>query len=100
MIRGGFKRIGDNDGDFQYKLNNEKVHSICCTSDVSNFIRKQQNDSAGHVIRMPIERYEKQLVFNTHMRKMFFANLLHEMGPQRSTKGNAQLIRQNDFSFT
>ena len=49
---------------------------------------------------MPIERYEKQLVFNNHMRKIFFANLLHEMGPQRSTKGNAQLIRQNDFSFT
>ena len=29
MIRGRFKRIGDNDGDFQYKLNNEKVHAIC-----------------------------------------------------------------------
>ena len=34
MIRGGFKFIGDNSGDFRYKLNNEKVHAICCTSNV------------------------------------------------------------------
>ena len=64
MIRGGFKRIGDNDGDFWYNLNNEKVHAICCTFEVSNFIRKQPKDYAGHVMRMPIERCEKQLVFN------------------------------------
>ena len=64
MIKGGFKRIGDNHRDFQYKLNNEKVHAICCTYDVSNFILKHQNDYAGHVVRMPIERCEKQLMFN------------------------------------
>ena len=64
MIRGGFKRIGDNDGDFRQKLNNKKVHAICCTSNVSNFIQKQQNDYAGHVVRMPIECCEKQLMFN------------------------------------
>ena len=64
MIRGGFKRIGDNDGDFRHMLNNEKVHAMCCTSNVSNFIRKQQKDDAGHVVRMPIERCEKQLMFN------------------------------------
>ena len=29
-----------------------------------------------------------------------FATLLHEISPQGPTKGNAQLIRQNDFSFT
>ena len=50
-------------GDFRYKLNNEKVHAICCISDVNNFIRKQQKDYAGHVVRMPIERCEKQLMF-------------------------------------
>ena len=64
MIRGGFKRTGDNDGDFRYKLNNEIVHGICCASDVSNFTRKQQKYYAGHVVRMPIERCEKQLLFN------------------------------------
>ena len=60
MVRGGFKHIGENDGDFWYKLNNEKGHVICCTSDVSNFIRKQQKDYAGHVIRMATECCEKQ----------------------------------------
>ena len=64
MIVGGFKRIGGNDGDFRYKLNNEEVHAICYASDVSNLIRKQQKDYVGHVVRMPIERYEKQLKFN------------------------------------
>ena len=63
MIRGGFKRI-NNDGDFRYNLNNEKVDAVCCISDVSNFIRKQQKDYAGHVVRMPIERCEKQLIFS------------------------------------
>ena len=64
MIRGGFKSIENNDGDFQYKLDNENVHAICCTSNISSSIRKQQKDYAGQVVRMPIELYEKQLVFN------------------------------------
>ena len=56
LIEGRFKHIGNNDRDFQYKLNNEKVHVICCTSDVSSFIRKQQKDYASHVVRMHTER--------------------------------------------
>ena len=64
MVRGGFKRIGDNDDDFHYKLSNDKIHSICCTSDVSNFVREQQRNYASHVVRMPIERCAKQLMFN------------------------------------
>ena len=59
MKRGGFKRIGD----FQYKLNNEKVYAICCTWDVSNYIWKQQKDYAGHIFRMLTERCQKQLMF-------------------------------------
>ena len=31
---------------------------------------------------------------------LIFAMLLHEMGPWRPTKENAQFIRPNDFSFT
>ena len=42
----------------------KKVHAVCNTSDVSNFIRKQQNGYAGHVVRMPIERCEKQVMLN------------------------------------
>ena len=38
MIRGGFKSIGHNAEYFRYKLNNLKIHAICCTSDVSSFI--------------------------------------------------------------
>ena len=61
---GGFKRIGDNDGDFWCKLNNEKFHVISCSSNASNFIQKQENNYAGHVVRMPIERCEEQLTFH------------------------------------
>ena len=66
MIRGGFKHIGDNDGDFRYKLNSENVYAICSKSDVSNFIRKQLKDYTGHVVRMSIERCEKRLMFNDY----------------------------------
>ena len=58
MIRGGFKLTGDNDGDLR------DIYAICCTSDVSNFIRKQQKNYVGHVVRMPIECCEKQMMFN------------------------------------
>ena len=64
MIRGGFKSIGDNDGDSWYKLNNEKIRAICCTWNVINFIRKQRKSYAGYVVRMPIEHCEKQLILN------------------------------------
>ena len=64
MVRGGFKRCDANEGDFRYKIDNEKLHAICHTSDVSNFVRQQQKNYASHVVRMPVERYAKQLMFN------------------------------------
>ena len=65
MIRGGFKRMGgENDGDFRYKLTNDKMHKICGTSDVSEFIKNQQKSYASHVVRMPVDRSSKQLMFN------------------------------------
>ena len=64
MIKGGFKRIGNDGCDFQYKFYKERVHATCRTSKVSNFIRIKQKDYAGHLVRMPIERCEKQLMFN------------------------------------
>ena len=63
MIKGGYKRV-EGDGEFRYKLNNKKVHSIRVTSDVSIFIRLQQKNYAAHVIRMDMERCIKQLMFN------------------------------------
>ena len=35
------------------------------TEDVSTFIRKQQKNYAGHVVRMPVDRGIKQLMFNS-----------------------------------
>jgi len=64
MVKGGFKRCDASEGDFRYKIDNAKLHAICHTSDVSNFVRQQQKNYAGHVIRMPVERCAKQLMFN------------------------------------
>ena len=64
MIRCGFSRV-DTDGDFRYKINNAKLHAICNTKDVSDFIRNQQMSYAGHVVRMSNERCVKQLMFNS-----------------------------------
>ena len=63
MVRRGFNRV-DTDGDFRFKISNEKLHNICNTEDVSIFIRKQQKNYAGHVVRMPVDRSIKQLMFN------------------------------------
>jgi len=64
MVKGGFKRCDASEGDFRYKIDNAKLHAICHASDVSNFVRQQQKNYAGHVIRMPVERCAKQLMFN------------------------------------
>ena len=60
MVRGGFKRCGNDDSDFRYKLSNDKIHNICGTSNVSNFIKNQQKSYASHVVRMPLEHSTKQ----------------------------------------
>ena len=41
----------------------------------------------------------KYLADLTLIRKNICATLLHEKGPRGPRKGNAQLTRQNDFSF-
>ena len=62
MVRGGFNRV-NTDGDFRLKIDNEKLHHFC--QDVSLFIRKQQKNYAGHVVRIPADRGIKQLMFNS-----------------------------------
>ena len=64
MVRGGFRRISDENGESRYRISNAKLHSICGTSDVSNFVKSQQCSYAAHVIRMPTERSIKKLMFN------------------------------------
>ena len=40
------------------------MHDICHTSDVSKFVHCQQFNDAAHVVRMPLSRTTKQLMFN------------------------------------
>ena len=64
MVRSSFKQCGNDDSDFWYKLSNDKIHNICGTSNISNFIKNQQKSYSSHVVRMPTERSTKQLMFN------------------------------------
>ena len=65
MVRGGFKRADDDDENlFKYKFSNVKIHGICGTHDVSDFIRNQQKNYAGHLVRTSAERSTKKLMFN------------------------------------
>ncbi|XP_066925162.1 uncharacterized protein [Clytia hemisphaerica] len=54
MVRGGYR----------YCITNEELHNLCGTSDLSTFIRKQQQNYVQHVIRMPVYRSVKLLAFN------------------------------------
>ena len=64
MIRGGFKFVDEKNNDFRLAIDNERLHSICGTEDVSNFIMKQQRSYAEHVIRMSTTRNVKLMLFN------------------------------------
>ena len=67
MVRGGFSRQNNNNDDenqFKLKLTNNKIHSICNTNDLSEYIKAQQKSYAGHIIRTSMERTTKRLMFN------------------------------------
>ena len=62
MIRDGFNRVGEN--DYWYRINSERLHSLCGTSDALIFVKKQQLNYCEHLIRMPHSRIPKTLLFN------------------------------------
>ena len=65
MIRGGFSRQTDcEENQFKFKLTNNKIHNICNTIDLSEFIKTQQKSYAAHLIRTSMERSTKKLLFN------------------------------------
>ena len=64
MVRGGFRFCDESNGDFRYVINNNRLHQICGTSDLSLFIKLQQRNYVMHVIRMSLERNVKCLTFN------------------------------------
>mgnify|MGYP001799860440 FL=1 len=65
MIRGGFSHVDEQRNDYRYRINNEKLHNICGTDELSIFIKKQQVNYLKHVIRMPQSRSLKMLMFNS-----------------------------------
>ena len=64
MVRGGFSFVNPDDNDYRYVINNNQLHNICGTSDVSFFIKSQQHHYVSHIIRMPVTRTVKLLTFN------------------------------------
>lgn len=64
MIRGGFRFVNPDANDYRYAINNNQLHNICGTSDVSFFIKSQQHHYVSHIIRMPVTRTVKLLTFN------------------------------------
>ena len=66
MVRGGFKKKeGEEENEFSFKINNEKLHRLCGTRDLRLFIQDQQCNYAGHIVRTASDRSVKKLMFNT-----------------------------------
>ena len=65
MLRGGFKRVDADNGDFRFRMSNEHVLQLCGVEDVSEFVKRQQINYAAHVVRMSHERSIKRLMFNS-----------------------------------
>ena len=68
MIRGSFNHVGEN--GYRYRINNERLHSLCGTSDASVFVKKQQLNYCEHLIRITHSRIPKTLLFNEDKYKM------------------------------
>lgn len=64
MVRGGFRRKDNDVNQFNLRINNAKLHKLCGTRDVSQFIKEQQSNYAAHVIRTSSGRNAKKLMFN------------------------------------
>ena len=60
MIRGGFQQ----NEDYHYKITNSKLHEICKTEDVSDFVARQQVNYCAHLVRQPNTFLTKRLLFN------------------------------------
>ena len=60
MIRGGFQQ----NEDYHYKITNSKLHEICKTEDVSDFVARQQVSYCAHLVRQQNTFLTKRLLFN------------------------------------
>ena len=64
MVRGGPKRNDKCENELSMKINNNILHQQCGTSVVSEFIKEQQCNYAGHIIRKSFNGATKKLLFN------------------------------------
>lgn len=71
IIWGGFERTDRSNDDFSYKISNKKLHQICRTEDISNFIKQQQANYLAHIIRKENNTATKRLTFecNTNTKR-------------------------------
>ena len=60
MIRGGFQQ----NEDYHYKITNLKLHEICKTEYVSDFVARQQVNYCAHLVRQQNTFLTKRLLFN------------------------------------
>ena len=74
IVRGGFRRCeGDDSNQFKLKITNAKLHKLCNTQDVSLFIKQQQCNYAGHLIRTLSNHNTKKCITMTRMQKLVVA---------------------------
>ena len=66
MVRGGFKKKdGEEENEFSFRINNQHLHRLCDSRDVSLYIKDQQCNYAAHIVRTASDRSVKKLMFNT-----------------------------------
>ena len=65
MVRGGFKKKdGEEENEFSFRINNQHLHRLCGSRDVSLYIKDQQCNYAAHIVRTASDRSVKKLMFN------------------------------------
>lgn len=69
MIRGGYSRVDKDDQNYKFKITTEKLMSICKIEELSEYIKKQQQKYAAHLIRQPDHCPNKRLIYNNDKRK-------------------------------
>ena len=74
MIRNGWacaKSASDNDENFLFKWSTKKLHAVCNTIPVSDFVKSVQRKYLGHLIRCPDNQAQKQLLFRLDKRGFY-----------------------------
>ena len=64
MVRGGYSRVDEENGNFDFKISTNKLLKICGTTNISEYIQKGQVKFAGHIVRAENSTKNKQLLFN------------------------------------